>query len=110
MSSRVGLNRSWRVCFRPALAAALALLFISLPLAAEETWTPKHLAKLRSVVSAKVSPDGKSMAYLLAIPRELMKEDSGSSWVELHVLKDGRHIPFITGKVSIGTILSLIHI
>ena len=104
MSSRVGLNRSWRVCFRPALAAALALLFISLPLAAEETWTPKHLAKLRSVVSAKVSPDGKSVAYLLAIPRELMKEDSGSSWVELHVLKEGREIPFITGKVSISSI------
>ena len=72
MSSRVGLNRSWRVCFRPALAAALALLFISLPLAAEETWTPKHLAKLRSVVSAKVSPDGKSVAYLLAIPLSLI--------------------------------------
>ncbi|MEC9031580.1 MAG: S9 family peptidase, partial [Planctomycetota bacterium] len=104
MNSRVGLNRSRAFCFRPALAAALALLFLSLPLAAEETWTPKHLAKLRSVVSAKVSPDGKSIAYLLAIPRELMKEDSGSSWVELHVLKDGRHIPFITGKVSISTI------
>ena len=84
--------------------SAFCLFFLAGPLAAEEPWTPKHLAKLRSVVSARVSPDGKSLAYLLAIPRELMVEDSGSSWTELHLLKDGRHTPFITGKVNIGTI------
>ncbi|MCH2365538.1 MAG: S9 family peptidase, partial [Planctomycetes bacterium] len=101
MNSKVEMNRT-----RPGSlwAAATLLFFIGAPLAAEELWTPKHLAKLRSIVSAKVSSDGKSVAYLLAIPRELMVEDSGGSWTELHLLKDGQHTPFITGKVNISTI------
>ncbi|MCH2584321.1 MAG: S9 family peptidase, partial [Planctomycetes bacterium] len=101
MNSKIAMSRT-RPC--SLWAAATLLFFIGAPLAAEELWTPKHLAKLRSIVSAKVSSDGKSVAYLLAIPRELMVEDSGGSWTELHLLKDGQHTPFITGKVNISTI------
>ena len=66
MNSKVGMSRT-RCCPGSLWASALFLFFMGAPLAAEELWTPKHLAKLRSIVSAKVSPDGKSLAYLLAI-------------------------------------------
>ena len=101
MNSKIAMSHT-RPC--SPWAVAILLFFIGAPLVAEELWTPKHLAKLRSSVSAKVSSDGKSLAYLLAIPRELMVEDSGGSWTELHLLKDGQHTPFITGKVNISTI------
>ena len=64
MNSKAGMSRLYS---RPGFlwAVVLVLLFAAAPLAAKELWTPKHLAKLRSIVSAKVSPDGKSLAYLL---------------------------------------------
>ena len=39
-----------------------------------EGFTPEHVAKLRVVLSSKISPDGKSIAYTLAVPRKPFKK------------------------------------
>jgi dipeptidyl aminopeptidase/acylaminoacyl peptidase len=51
-------------------------------LRAGEVFTPLHAARLRAVVSAHVSPSGRHLAYVLAVPRDAGKEPSGPSWQE----------------------------
>ena len=90
------------------LSSGVALLFALLPglLSAQETlFTPQHVAKLRLVTSAVISPDGTQVAYTLSVPRQLPKEKDGPSWSELHVVDTkGNSTPFITGPVRIGDI------
>jgi dipeptidyl aminopeptidase/acylaminoacyl peptidase len=82
--------------------------FLALPLAgvAQDTlWTPQHVAKLRIVTEAVISPDGTQVAYVLAVPRDLAKEKDGTPWTELHVVDTkGNSTPFITGPVNVGNI------
>jgi dipeptidyl aminopeptidase/acylaminoacyl peptidase len=86
----------------------LVLSFLSaVPRAAQsDVLTPHNVAALRSVGSAEVSPDGRSVAYTLSVPRKPGVDEDGSAWSELHVLDvaDGRQRPFITGEVAIGSI------
>jgi dipeptidyl aminopeptidase/acylaminoacyl peptidase len=76
--------------FRSRLSSLIALfLCLALPLPAfgqGEKWTPQHVAKLRSVTAAAISPDGRQIAYVLSVPRDLPKEKDGPSWAELHVV------------------------
>src|SRR5262245_63971129 len=85
--------------------AALLLLF-PLTLHAQDTlWTPQHVAKLRVVTEAVISPDGTQVAYVLSVPRDLAKEKDGPAWAELHVVDlKGNSTPFITGPVNVGSI------
>jgi dipeptidyl aminopeptidase/acylaminoacyl peptidase len=70
-----------------------------------ETWQPKHVARLKSVVSCAISPDGKYMAYGLAVQRQPFQDDDGPAWTELHVVDaEGQSRPFVTGKVSVNDI------
>ncbi len=64
-----------------------------------------HVARLRYVTSAEVSPDGSRVAYLVSVPRSPMKDSDGPAWSELHVadLESGSQRPFIVGEVSIGS-------
>ncbi len=65
---------------------------------------PKHTAQIRYVSSAAVSPDGKSIAYTVAVPRSPIDAEDGPAWSELHVTDgEGNSRPFITGEVSIGS-------
>ena len=82
------------------------LLFIPLIASAQDTlWTPQHVAKLRIVTEAVISPDGTQVAYVLAVPRDLSKEKDGPSWTELHVVDTkGNSTPFVTGPVNVGQI------
>ncbi len=65
---------------------------------------PKHVANMKYVASAAVSPDGKHVAYTVSVPRRPLKDDNGPAWSELHVADmEGNFRPFITGDVSIGT-------
>ncbi len=65
--------------------------------------TPMHVANTRSVGSAKMSPNGEHIAYVLNVPREPFKDDNGRGWSELHVVKqDGHSRPFVTGNVNIA--------
>lgn len=74
-------------------------------LAAEEAFTPQHVARLRSVTAARISPDGAHVAYVLSVPRTPGKGDDGPAWAELHVVdRQGHSRPFITGEVNVGAI------
>ncbi len=69
---------------------------------ADGTWTPFDVARLRTVTSAEISPDGRFVAYLLSVPRRPFDEDDGPAWAELHVVAtDGVSRPFITGEVNV---------
>ncbi len=67
--------------------------------------TSKGVARLRSVTSVVVSPDGQHIAYTLSVPRDPCKDKSGPSWTELHVATvSGETRPFVTGEVNVGAI------
>ncbi len=73
--------------------------------AQQNVFTPHHVAKLRIVTEAVISPDGTQVAYVLAVPRDIPREKDGGAWTELHVVDTkGNSTPFITGNVNIGSI------
>jgi dipeptidyl aminopeptidase/acylaminoacyl peptidase len=72
---------------------------------AQNTLTPWHIAKIRSVSSVHLSPDGQHIAYRLSVQRKPIDDDSGPAWSELHVVDQaGLSRPFITGQVNIGDV------
>src|SRR5688572_25563545 len=80
-------------------------LFVPFTATAQDTFTPQHVAKLRVVTEAVISPDGTQVAYVLAVPRDLSKEKDGTSWTELHVVDTkGASTPFVTGQVNVSNI------
>src|SRR2546421_1685231 len=90
---------------RMSLCPLVAMLVLALPAAAQDTFTPQHVAKLRVVTEAIISPDGTQVAYVLSVPRDLAKEKDGGSWAELHVVDTkGNSTPYITGPVNVGNI------
>ena len=95
----------------PSRSVQLMLLHVGLlltpigPAVAADGFTPEHLAKLRFVASAKISPDGRSIAYVLSVPRVPFKDDNGPAWSELHLISaDGVSRPFITGKADVSAV------
>jgi dipeptidyl aminopeptidase/acylaminoacyl peptidase len=91
----------------PRLLVAALLLALSpavLP-AQEHTFTPHHVAKLKIVAAAALSPDGTQVAYTLVVPRSLPKEKDGPAWTELHVVDlKGNATPYITGAVNVAEV------
>jgi dipeptidyl aminopeptidase/acylaminoacyl peptidase len=86
-------------------AALLLILVLTRSAFAAEGFTPNHVARLRSVLAAEISPDGKQIAYLLSVPRRPFVEDNGPSWSELHVVDfEGNSRPYVTGKVDVSAI------
>ena len=56
------------------------------------------------MTSAELSPDGRLVAALRSVPRELFVEDKdGPAWTELHVIEveTGEVRPFITGEADV---------
>jgi dipeptidyl aminopeptidase/acylaminoacyl peptidase len=96
---------------KTAAAAALVALFAltlwtppALPQGAE-SFTPAHVAKIRSVTSARISPDGRHIAYTLSVPRRPLVDEDGAAWSELHVAGPGEAVrPFITGEVNVEAV------
>jgi len=92
----------------PSVALALLLSVPatpppSPPPLADDVLTPEHVARLKSVTSAAVSPDGRHVAYVLAVPRVPGEDDNGSAWRELHVAStEGGSRPYVTGDVSVS--------
>ncbi|TDK28364.1 S9 family peptidase [Luteimonas aestuarii] len=65
--------------------------------------TLEHVAKLRGVTTAAISPDGNQVAYALSVPRALGVDEDGPAWSELHVVDaSGNSRGFVTGKVNVG--------
>lgn len=92
-----------------AAALTIALLLGTTPAATAPTpeaptvITPDLMAQLRTVHTAKISPDGKRIAYTLAIPRDPFADDDGGSWVELHITgsRPGTSRPYIFGETNV---------
>ena len=91
---------------RMTLAAMLVIAAHCVPVNADNAvMGPSHIARVKSVTSAVVSPDGKYVAYSLSVPRDPMSDADGSAWTELHVVDPmGRSRPFVTGQVNVSTI------
>jgi dipeptidyl aminopeptidase/acylaminoacyl peptidase len=72
-------------------------------LAGDAFLAPRHVARLHTVLSAEVSPDGACVAYTRAVPRQPLQGENGPAWVELHVVDaQGKSRPFITGAVNVS--------
>jgi dipeptidyl aminopeptidase/acylaminoacyl peptidase len=86
--------------------ASLLLVFVSGYVCAQaSSLTLEDINALKQVVTARMSPGGDRIAYLLQVPREIYVEDDGSAYHELHVTDlDGHSTPFITGAANITDI------
>ena len=94
---------------RPTPTAVMMLTLASLvPRArADELgrWTSEHVARLRAVTAAVVSPDGSKIAYMLSVPRRPMVDDDGPAWAELHVVTPDKVTrPYVTGEVNVSEV------
>jgi len=88
------------------LFSIILFLFIFEPnLVAQDSLSPQDLLQLKSCNEAKVSPDGKWIAYTVRIPRSAV-EEPGNAYAELYLFsnKDNTEISFITGKVNVSSI------
>jgi dipeptidyl aminopeptidase/acylaminoacyl peptidase len=87
-----------------AAAAAVAALVLSVATAvAQERFTPQHVASLRTVTAAVISPEGGHIAYVLSVPRVPFDDEDGPAWEELHVVDSaGASRPFVSGQVNVG--------
>ncbi|MGE3808971.1 MAG: prolyl oligopeptidase family serine peptidase [Gemmataceae bacterium] len=89
----------------PGLAALVLLLWSSLGQAEKAAFTPQDVARIRAVIAAAISPDGKQIAYVLAVPRNIPKEKDGGAYTELHVVDiNGNARPYLTGQVNVGSV------
>lgn len=67
-------------------------------------FTPHHVARVRFVGEAVVSPDGGQVAYVLGVQRQLPKDKDGPAYSELHVVDvRGENTPFITGAGNVAS-------
>lgn len=67
--------------------------------------TLEQIAQLRQVSAVAISPDGRSTAYTVSVPRDLAQEDDGAAWTELHLSgPDGDVRPFVAGPVNVGNV------
>jgi dipeptidyl aminopeptidase/acylaminoacyl peptidase len=73
--------------------------------AQENVFTPQHVARLRVVTAAVISPDGTQVAYVLSVPRQLPREKDGPAWAELHVVDaKGTVTPYVAGPVNVEAV------
>lgn len=90
---------------RSLLAFVLASAFAGPIASAADVMTPDHVAKLRGVSAAAISPDGAHVAYTLAVPRIPNEDDNGPAWTELHVVdREGNSRGFVTGEGNVSRI------
>lgn len=105
LAPRMDLVKTVLLFAAPGIAICLATFAVAASAqAADDTITPLDVARMKSVSSQAISPDGKSIAYTLRIQRDPLKGENGSAWTELHVVdsETSKSRPFITGKVSIS--------
>jgi len=90
-----------------SLVCVLALSF-SVAWAAETMrgMTPRDLARIQSMSSAKISPDGSLIAAIRSVPRKLFDEDDGKNFAELYIIDvaTGSARSFVAGEVNVSAI------
>lgn len=90
----------------PCLGLAGVLVsLLSLQAGAADHLTPQQVARLRVVTEVALAPDAHWIAYTLAVPRQVGKDDDGPAWSELHVVDtEGRDRAFIAGEVNVSAL------
>lgn len=88
---------------KPLILMTLLALSIS-PALAQRPMSFEDIARLRSVGSVDISPDGRQIAYTLSVPRDLEHEDDGNAWTELRLVAagGGASRPYIQGAVNVS--------
>jgi dipeptidyl aminopeptidase/acylaminoacyl peptidase len=90
---------------RLPMLVAFSLVLSAVAVAAQERFTPHHVATLRVVTQVALSPDGTRTAYVRSVSRVSFEEEDGPAWAELHVVgADGVSRPFVAGRVNVGTV------
>jgi dipeptidyl aminopeptidase/acylaminoacyl peptidase len=94
------------VLTRSALALAGAMLIAAPAAAQERSMEIADLFELRAAGSAHLSPDGGSVAYTVADPRNILAgEEDGPADIELYVAtRAGESRAFITGEGRLGSL------
>lgn len=88
-----------------ALCISLPAERVSFAQAPAPGMTAYDVAKLRVVTDAVIAPDGKHVAFTLAVPRNPLADGDGLAFSELHVVDlEGHSKAFIAGEVSIQKI------
>jgi dipeptidyl aminopeptidase/acylaminoacyl peptidase len=89
-----------------ALTVVCASLALGAPIAsASDALTPHDVARIRTVTSIAVAPDGGSIAYVLSVPRTPLVDDDGPAWEELHVITgSGPARSFITAPANLSAL------
>jgi len=68
-------------------------------------FTSYDVAKLKTVGSVHIAPDGQRIAYTLSVQRNPFEEDDGSAWSELHLVgNNGKTRPYVVGKVDVSDV------
>ena len=88
------------------LSLTILLLLVSvLPASHAEPLTLEDVNMLKQVTTARMSPAGDQIAYLLQVPREIYKDADGPAYHELHVTDlEGNSKPYVTGDIDITDI------
>ena len=73
--------------------------------AAEQAMTLEDIVATHRVSKVALSPDGRQIAYLKSVPRELYVDDDGPAYSELHVVDTGgRSRPYVTGAAAVSDV------
>src|SRR5690606_36228904 len=84
--------------------AGLLLFLLAAPALAAGGMTLEQIAKTRTVTRAEISPDGRQVAHVLSVPREVGVDEDGAAWAELHLVsREGASRGFVTGEVNVGS-------
>ena len=98
-------RRFFSLALRVSFLSTLSVPLSAATSPAEEVLTVHDVARIRLVTSAKISPDGRLIAYTLSVPRRPGKDEDGRAWSELHVVDtQGTSRPFVTGEVNVSKI------
>lgn len=87
---------------RVALATAL-LVATTGAAVAQRPMTPEDVARLRQVTDVEISADGRTVAYVLRVPRIPFEDEDGPAWSELHVVTGDETVrPYVTGEGNVS--------
>ena len=88
---------------RRALPFLFAFLLLFPALAGAAGLDLRQLHELRQAGEVAASPDGRLVAYTLAVPRRLFAEDDGPAWSELHIVDARGHgRAYVSGPVNVS--------
>lgn len=101
------ITKRFRLILHVLVVIGLVCIFPSLQYGSQDSgvFTARDLLNTRTVRSASISPDGQWIAYTVNRQR-CVKDEAGADYRELFLVstRSGSIKPFITGKVSIGSL------